>query len=96
MRIAGDGVQDRIGPGQRVGRSGAGPVALEKADQREGERGEDGGDPLSGVHGLRPEVRRDEVVHLGQAGLVESDVQAGLGQDHGETADRGRVPHVAE
>jgi hypothetical protein len=57
--IAGTGVQDWAGLG--VGGLSGGAVALVEADQREAERGEDGSDAAGGIHGIRPQVRRDLV-----------------------------------
>ncbi len=46
---------DRAGLG--IGGLSGGAVTLVQADQREGKRGEDGGDAAGGVHGIRPQVR---------------------------------------
>ena len=94
--MAGDGVQDRIGPASAYGLLGPRAVALVEADQREAERGEDGRGAAGGVHGLGPQVLGDLAEQLDEAGPVEPDVQAGLAQDHGHRAERSRVPHVVE
>ena len=49
------------GTGLGIGGLSGSAVALVEADQREAERGEDGGHATGGVHGIRPEVVRDLV-----------------------------------
>jgi len=88
----------RPGPGrsgQGVGRRGPGAVAPVQADQRERERGEDGGQAPGGVHDFGPDLVGKAAEEFDHAGGLEPDVQAHLAEDHRVAAERDVVSDVA-